>query len=145
MTSKLSLTTQCLLYLYIVYANACVANSVEGWTYDRGTSSTCDGLSSGEGLCGPQHWGKLVGAESCGNDSYQSPINLAQAVITNTIPDIHFDYESGCSNWTQGANDHNFNIKFAPQCYNLTMNVVDEEFYLDSLHLHSPSEHNIGG
>ena len=125
--------------------NCSVANSIEGWTYDRGTAENCDGSTASTGLCGPEHWGNLEGAESCGSDTRQSPMNLAQAVITNLIPDIHFDYESGCSNWTQGANDHNFNIKFAPDCYNLTMTVDDEHFYLDSLHLHSPSEHTIGG
>ena len=120
-------------------------NTIEGWTYDIGTSEDCDGTDSGTGLCGPEHWGNLEGAESCGADTSQSPMNLAQAVITNQVPDIHFDYESGCSEWTQGANDHNFNIKFDPYCRNLTMTILDEKFYLDSLHLHSPSEHTIGG
>lgn len=139
--------TTCLLFWLVACATNlwCKANSIEGWTYDRGTNANCDGSSANTGLCGPEYWGNLHGAQSCGSDSSQSPMNLAQAVITNALPNIHFDYNSGCSNWTQGANDHNFNIKFAPDCYNLTMTIHDEEFYLDSLHLHSPSEHTIGG
>ena len=123
----------------------CVANTIEGWTYDRGTSSDCDGNASGNGECGPEYWGNLAGAESCGSDTSQSPINLAQATITNTLPELHFDFDSGCSSWIQGANDHNYNIKFAPDCLNLTLTLDEERFYLDSLHFHSPSEHTIGG
>lgn len=133
-----------LIYLLIAFT-ASVRGGVEGWTYASGTAPTCDGSNSGTGLCGPEFWGNLVGAESCGEDSRQSPMNLAQAVISNQVPDMHFDFESGCSNWTQGANDHNFNIKFAPFCYNLTIKILDELFYLDSIHFHSPSEHTIGG
>lgn len=134
-----------LLVVLCDVGRTCTSNAIEGWTYDRGTSANCDGSEAGSGLCGPEYWGNLAGAESCGNDMSQSPMNLAQAVITNQVPDIHFDYESGCSNWTQGANDHNFNIRFAPHCRNLTITILDEKFYLDSLHLHSPSEHTIGG
>ena len=115
-----------------------------GWTYDLGTPSNCDGSVTGTGLCGPEYWANLDGAEKCAGDS-QSPVNLAEAVFSKDIPQIEFDYKSSCSNWTDGATESKFNIQFAPLCYNLTIKILDEEYYLDSMHFHSPSEHTIGG
>ena len=114
------------------------------WSYDSGTSSTCDGTEYNK--CGPENWGQLY--PNCAESTpQQSPINLAHARSDKILPLPDFFFKGdGCDSWEQGAESSHLGVDFSSAgCYNLTLNYGGESFYLANLHFHSPSEHTIGG
>lgn len=109
------------------------------WTY-RGTAT------DGEEPYGPSDWFK--GYPECGNSS-QSPINLAadtQMVVESTEFTIEF-FPHTCMSDDLGfiANERVWEVVFDECSEEAHLHFNDERYNLIQIHIHSPSEHAIGG
>jgi carbonic anhydrase len=122
------------------------ALSVTGWTYDASIGSSCMGTV--ESPCGPEYWPQVPGASDCAGDR-QSPINIGQAAVNNTLsPPTLFPENGGCKEWYQFSNNYTFEIAFVENGEFLCTNMLTyegEEYVLAQIHVHSPSEHTFGG
>lgn len=120
--------------------------AVSGWTY-ASTPSSCAGTTSDP--CGPAYWS--TPAATCSVSSYpnQSPINLdfGEVVENNDVPlPVLTAINGGCKNWTQFTNQYVFEISFQESdCFNLVGEYAGQTYYLNQIHIHSGSEHTIGG
>jgi len=131
-------------------ANLVAGGGGSGWTY-AGGSATCEGTLTSP--CGPYHWGNVPGSSACSTERYQTPINLgATGVVSDSsIKRPAFKTtEGGCKKWTQFTSTGVFEVAFNKSsenayCDNLKVNLNGEDYHLLQMHLHSPSEHTIGG
>lgn len=93
-----------------------------------------------EGDEGPEHWGDLDPAyAACGTGRSQSPVDIRKTTRQD-LPDLAFAYRSG----TAAVVDTGHTIQVSPAAGN-TMTDGDKSGELLQFHVHTPSEHTVGG
>jgi carbonic anhydrase len=94
------------------------------WTYD--------------GHTGPAHWTGLSGENWACGGLHQSPIDLADAVPVRTALD--FDYRPTALNLVNNGHTIQQNVEAGSW-----LRVGDDVYALKQFHMHTPSEHTVGG
>lgn len=93
-----------------------------------------------EGEGAPENWGELdPDYEMCGIGMEQSPVDLVSADLED-LPDLVFDYVP--SSWSVTNNGHTVQVT-PDQPYSMELDGRDNT--LLQMHLHTPSEHLVGG
>jgi carbonic anhydrase len=93
-----------------------------------------------EGESGPTHWGDLTPEfATCKSGHEQSPINITNAITSDTSP-IRFEYKPSPLRIID--NGHTVQVNYAPGSF---MSVGDKQYELKQLHFHHPSEERIKG
>lgn len=111
--------------LTMVYGNLTAGESSH-WSY------------SGE--TGPGHWSDLSpDFATCGNGVNQSPIDISDTIAAELNP-LQFNYETDSVDIVN--NGHTLQVNARPGNW---LRVRGQEFQLQQLHFHSPSEHRING
>jgi len=115
-----------LLLAAVILVGSAVAGEDVHWTY------------SGEH--GPEHWGELSEAfEACSEGRNQSPVDIVDPVDADLEP-IVLSY--GGSTTAVVNNGHTLQVDVGPGS---SLYVDGQKFELVQFHVHSPSEHRIGG
>lgn len=92
-----------------------------------------------EGATGPENWGDLPGAATCGTGAAQSPIDLTDARTAGS-PQLTVNYAPGLISLVDVG--HTVRADHAPGS---SINVGDRTFNLRQLHQHTPAEHTVDG
>jgi len=89
------------------------------------------------------HWKEVY--PTCGAPG-QSPINLPPAKPDKSLLPLQFARSATCSNVTFHNNGNTWKVIFSEMCQQkFVWNFEGEQFLLEHVELHSPSEHRIGG
>jgi len=125
-----------------VAANCVGVTPPKGWSYDA--TSTM----------GPARWNEIEGFALCSTGQKQTPIDLP--IASEGVMHAHADLAlqeglsmSGeCKTFEGHVNDHTWEVSGLDSCpeggkYNLRW--VGKDYIMKQFHLHSPSEHTIGG
>lgn len=107
-------------------------------------------LSSTEGACypcGPNRWHEIEGAQQCGEEGTQSPIDapVSNATSHPTINTRNISLESAadaCDTSEYVLNEDTVQMSVPAKCsttYKVTW--LGKDFYMTDFHFHSPSEH----
>lgn len=135
--------TYFIIALFVQLRQTMAASSSDGWTYGPDSGSSCAGTTADP--CGIDHWGTV--SSTCSSGHSQSPINIAGATPNHELlaPVFHAT-DDGCSDWKQYSSTSTFSIDtHDTSCEHLYLEYDDEDFILQEMHFHSPSEHTIAG
>lgn len=92
------------------------------------------------GNTGPEYWGDVEGAETCGIGQEQSPINIARVTASAADAPV-FNYSQSAS---LSIEDNGHTIVYTPNNADSTITINNEPFELKQFHYHTPSEHQFG-
>ena len=123
------------------FATAVSGNSAS-FTYDYTTvgKAACTTTPGGP-YCWPTNYNESPNV--CGGLS-QSPINIAHAAASNKLEALKFSTSAVCSDVSFVNNKHSLEA-ITEKCPLLNAEFNGIEYELQQMHLHSPSEHTIGG
>jgi len=93
-----------------------------------------------DGETGPDHWASLSpDFRLCRYGMNQSPIDIGKTFDVDLGP-LSFDYSTRATSVVN--NGHTFQVDIEPGSF---MRVEGDQFELDQIHFHSPSEHRVQG
>lgn len=114
----------------VVHAPASGAEENDHWGY--------------AGEMGPAHWAELESGSAC-SGSRQSPVNIIRTDTTPRTSDdrlLELNYPSVTRILSAANNGHSVQLDFEPGD---EIRLQGEQYFLQQIHFHSPSEHTLNG
>ena len=113
-----------------VHAPVSGAEEIDHWSY--------------AGEMGPAHWAELESGSAC-SGSRQSPVNIIRTDTTPRTSDdrlLELNYPSVTRILSAANNGHSIQLDFEPGD---EIRLQGEQYFLQQIHFHSPSEHTLNG
>lgn len=124
------------------------------WGYKTASTNLLSTCGTGSNMynsnynCAPNAWGNKYPTCSQKATSTQSPIDIANAVVDDTLMTPSFVTMSPCLTWTQINSLDDVAIDLTQpgyQCTSLKMQYEGYDWILQEMRFKSPSEHTLGG